>query len=75
MPETFPIPRPPKRSRNVCTAPDCTAPALLSCSRALTGDKAGTTCDRALCQEHAHPIGAGAVLCPAHARAAARGAA
>ena len=52
--------------RRVCAEPDCIYTATKLCDFPLTGAKAGKTCDRRLCERHAHETEPGRDLCPIH---------
>ena len=52
--------------RRVCAEPDCTYTATKLCDFPLTGAKAGKTCDRRLCERHAHETGPDRHFCPLH---------
>lgn len=54
-------------SKARCSVPDCPHPATKLCDYPLRGRKAGKTCDRKLCEQHATTMGPDRDYCPAHA--------
>lgn len=49
-----------------CDEPGCQRAHVALCDFQLEGDKAGRTCDRKMCREHRHPVGANRDYCTPH---------
>lgn len=58
----------PKTPQRRCSEPGCTKPSTVLCDWPVEGvHRPEKTCDRKLCQEHAHRVGRDTDYCPQHA--------